>query len=242
MGLLEISAHCWDLCVHIAGWQIPPRSAHTTDMTTSDQRPPAAPATSSELNAQVACWETEPGVSHAYMLSDVGLWYSERRLFVMDLKPARSQDLWWCECVGVHLLQTRRAVWGREAGAFKSELSQKTRDREENREDCKTIPSQTMTHCKDFAVVSAEIQNLPCGGFHKLHLLLHELWATAYLQALVQLQLSSWIAASATGLGLFLWQRRHNIVLWKVSRSNTQRSRMEEFEHHCTSLGRGTPH
>lgn len=66
----------------------------------------------------------------------------------MDLKPARSQDLWWCECVGVHLLQTHRSacVWGgsREAGAFKSELSQ----REENRGGGKTILHLTMRHCE----------------------------------------------------------------------------------------------
>lgn len=62
----------------------------------------------------------------------------------MDLKPARSQDLCWCECVGVHLLQKHRSVWGSEAGAFKSELSQ----REENREDGKTVQGLTVKQYK----------------------------------------------------------------------------------------------
>lgn len=95
----------------------------------------------------------------------------------MDLKPARSQDLWWCECVGVHLLQTHRSVWGREAGAFKSELSQSTRKKkEENREDGKTIRSLTMKHCKGSAVVNVEIQILPRGRFYTVNLFPHELW------------------------------------------------------------------
>lgn len=40
----------------------------------SDRRPPVAPDTSTELDAQLpAGSKTDPGVSHAYMLSDAGL-------------------------------------------------------------------------------------------------------------------------------------------------------------------------
>lgn len=97
-------------------------------------------ATSSELDARVCLLgvRQDRGVSHAYTLSDVGLWYSERGLLVMDLKPARSQDLWWCECVGVHLLQTHRSecvCGGEEGGRSFQEWTKSKRGEQRGRQD-----------------------------------------------------------------------------------------------------------
>ena len=64
----------------------------------------------------------------------------------MDLKPVRRQDLWWCERVGVHLPQTHEKCV-REAGAFKSQLSQRIG----KREDTETIQSLPMKNYKRFS-------------------------------------------------------------------------------------------
>lgn len=77
MGLLEISADCWDSHTFT---QLGDKTAQTTDMTGSDQLPPLASATSSKLADQVACWELDsPGCeSHLHALRSGSLIFRER--------------------------------------------------------------------------------------------------------------------------------------------------------------------
>lgn len=93
------------------------------------------------LPASLAGPSQDQDVSHAYMLKNAALWYSERGLLVRDSQPARSQGPWCCEDVGVHLLQARMSVRAR---AFKRERSQ----RWENREDAEASQRLTVSWAK----------------------------------------------------------------------------------------------
>lgn len=77
----------------------------------------------------------------------------------MDLKPVRGRVLWWCEYVGVHLLQTHRRLRAKEARAFHSRLNQTVR----KRKDRETIRSPATKNCKGSAAKRVEIQISPCG-------------------------------------------------------------------------------
>lgn len=98
--------------------------------TRSDRRPPLAPATcaASRTPGCLLGARQAQGVSHAYRQPDVGLWYSERELLVMDInQPGASAWSVWvftclkvqrsvCEGVRRELLRETKSTRGEQSG------------------------------------------------------------------------------------------------------------------------------